>query len=437
MFRNLPGTFLATLVIQIVTVAGGILSARLLLPQGKGELAAIILWPSLLAAVGSLGIGDAIAYFSANRTNTGERNLVGTGISMAAGLSALLIGIGYLVVPRALAGYGETVVATSLSYLWFIPLNLLTLFQMAVLLGRMKLGSYNLLRSSVHVATVAGMVVLYSVHAVSVRSFAMASLFANVIVLGLTTFSVMKFDVAAWIPDLQLGRRLLSYGMRAYMGSVASLFTFRLDQMLMSLFLRPSSLGYYVVALTVAAGGSLAALTIAVVVFPHLANMSSDGARADMLGRYLRLSLLFSLAAVAVLFVGAPWLIRFFFGPSFSESVDPARILLLASIPQGVSVLFAAAFKAYGKPLLSSRAEALGFVMSGVLLAVFLPTLQMRGAALASLLSYSTVALYMAWQMKTKLAVGLTNLLRPGAGEAETVREFLCRVQRAMGTPVP
>jgi hypothetical protein len=62
MKKNLSITFIATIVIQLVTMFGGILSARLLLPQGKGELTAIMLWPSLLAALGSLGIVDAMTY---------------------------------------------------------------------------------------------------------------------------------------------------------------------------------------------------------------------------------------------------------------------------------------------------------------------------------------------------------------------------------------
>ena len=41
-----------------VNVLTGILLARTLGPGGRGELAALLLWPSMLVLVGSLGVGD-------------------------------------------------------------------------------------------------------------------------------------------------------------------------------------------------------------------------------------------------------------------------------------------------------------------------------------------------------------------------------------------
>ena len=46
----------ASVAIQGLNVLTGIVLARTLGPAGRGELAAVMLWPSILAAVGSLGV---------------------------------------------------------------------------------------------------------------------------------------------------------------------------------------------------------------------------------------------------------------------------------------------------------------------------------------------------------------------------------------------
>ena len=46
----------------------GALAARLLGPDGRGQLAAIQMWPNFLAAIANLGLPEALVYFSARST---------------------------------------------------------------------------------------------------------------------------------------------------------------------------------------------------------------------------------------------------------------------------------------------------------------------------------------------------------------------------------
>jgi hypothetical protein len=58
-------SFGASSAIQLANIATGVLLARLLGPHDRGEFAAVILWPSILAAVGSLGVPDATTFYTA------------------------------------------------------------------------------------------------------------------------------------------------------------------------------------------------------------------------------------------------------------------------------------------------------------------------------------------------------------------------------------
>ena len=47
--RDVSISFATTLYIQVLNIATGLIAARLLLPEGRGELAAQILWTGLVA----------------------------------------------------------------------------------------------------------------------------------------------------------------------------------------------------------------------------------------------------------------------------------------------------------------------------------------------------------------------------------------------------
>src|SRR5713101_4590346 len=49
----------------VLGITTGMLAARLLGPQGRGELAAIQTWPSFIATLAMLGLPEALVYYSA------------------------------------------------------------------------------------------------------------------------------------------------------------------------------------------------------------------------------------------------------------------------------------------------------------------------------------------------------------------------------------
>ena len=46
--KDISVSFLTTAYIQALNIVTGLLAARLLLPEGRGELAALMLWPGLV-----------------------------------------------------------------------------------------------------------------------------------------------------------------------------------------------------------------------------------------------------------------------------------------------------------------------------------------------------------------------------------------------------
>ena len=119
------GTLATSLFIQGCTVLQGVLLARLLGPAGRGELAAVILWPNIFAGIGMLGMDMAIARLAGqgqaveSLVRTAIRAALVTGI-----LSALICG---LLLPVLLPAEKYSLLPAAYFFILFIPFNHLAL----------------------------------------------------------------------------------------------------------------------------------------------------------------------------------------------------------------------------------------------------------------------------------------------------------------------
>lgn len=424
--KSIVVAFTATFIIQITTAGAGLLSARVLGPVGKGELAAVVLWPSFLASVGSIGIFEATTYVTSGNHGHAIKSVLTSGFALVFGLALSLVSIGYVLLPRILAGYPAGVVVVARQYLLFIPLNYATLLLMATLLGRMRLVSWNLLRTVVHVCSALGLVALTVTGRASVSGYAMAMLLANVVTLCLAALIVARNGWIGWAPDPHAAICLLSYGWKSHLGSVASLFNLRLDQMLMSIIMEPANLGFYTVAVTLSALPALAPVTLAGIAFPHIANLDSEDLKLKVWGRFVRFGLVLSLVTSGVLLWQMSWVIRTVFSMAYLPATPAARILTLAVMPLSCNVLLAAGYRALNRPLVPSHAELIGLGSTAVLLIVLLPRYGTIGAASASLVAYSVTCAYMLWSVRRTTGFALASLIRPTRDDHAYIAEEIC-----------
>lgn len=426
--KDLSVSLGATALIQILTMVQGVLTARWLLPEGKGELTTVLLWPILLVALGSLGIQDAVAFAAANSDETETRRISASGLWLMLLMSVVLVGAGYLILPVVLSNHSAELIATSRLFLWYIPPTLLTASLVGILLGKLRLTQVNALRTSVYVVILTMMVTFYLLGRVSVLDFTVAFLTASWGAFLLAAAIVIKHRWVGWLTSFDTTKKLLMYGFKVHIGSLAGMLNLRLDQLLLSIFLPPSILGLYVVAVTVGAGANLVASTIAYwVAFPRLSNLPFGLVKTEVLARFMRVALLASLLSAGILFVAAPWLIAFFFGAAYGQSVGMARVLILAAIPLGCNAIFAAGFKSYDLPAISSRAEMLGLGVTALALLVLLPNFQALGAAWASLLSYCVTFVYMLTQSQRRLNVRPRELFLPRWEDWHYLKSLLAR----------
>jgi O-antigen/teichoic acid export membrane protein len=407
------GTSVAAQVLNMVT---GLLLARALGPAGRGELAAAMLWPGLLAVVGSLGVVDAITYFTARRNASRDR-LVASSLVLGTAQSAVLVLVGLAVVPRALSHHGDAVVRAGLVFLAYLPLYLLGMYLISVLNGLGRHAWFQALRLLLLGVSAGGLVALALTGRLTVLGAVGVYLVAHLVVLLVALFP-LRAALHRSSPDPWLVGRLLRYGAASHVGSVTATLNERLDQLIISVLLPSASLGLYAVAVTLTSAVTLVGSSIALVALPALARIDDRPARVAAGRHFVLLALAGSAPVALALTVTAPWLLRVFFGAGFVAATGPARLLLAGAVALSVGRVLAAILRAAGRPLDAGTAELAAIVVTGAGLALLLPRLGLLGAALTSLAAYLVSTGWMLRKLRSGAGLSPADLFGLGPRRA-------------------
>lgn len=414
--RPLPSRFLGTIATEGGRLAfsflTGVIVARELGPEGRGEFAVIILWPTVLAAAGNLGIRDALIYYQATGRFS-QKALNTTALLLALGQSTLLVALGWFLIPYLTVGLGTGVGKLCQYFLAFIPLNLVSLYMLGLVRGRSSIHAFNGIRLSVSISYLCFLAILLFERAMSPTNVTFALLAANLVTALLALAFAMKQERIQRGIDFTLVGELFSYGIRNHLGSVSSMFNQRLDQMLMALILSPVELGWYVVAVSSSGLVSLVSRAVSVLTFPNVAAAHDQEARGKLVSLYSRTNVTGTLLIGMMLIVLLPFAIPLVYTQSFSQSILPAEILVGGTMLLAFGEILKASFQGAGRPIILAKAEIISLVVTIVGLILLLPWLGIVGAAIVSVLAYGTSLAYLLGHVEGAWSLRWAEVLLP------------------------
>lgn len=395
--RNLIYTIGAGLAIQAMLVVTGPFLARLLGPAGRGDLAAVMVWPTVLIQLGALGIPAAVTYYLSRGTD--RRETIGLGLRFAGAQALALTLLQILVVAAVFASRSAEVYEAALISIAVIPGMLAREYGLAVLQARASLAYFSVLQVLPVALYMAAVVVLFATSAGLVAVvIAWVGTTASV---GLATFAYALSRVEALGPGSggqpsPGGREMFWFGLRGVLSANSATDIVRPDQIALALFLPSRALGLYVVALAITNLPYFIAKAIGIAAFPAVARGSEPGIARRVAWRYLWAMIGFAGVIVLILFATASFLIPFFFGQEFRESVELSYILLAGAFFTAVRRVGAECMRGRGRPGAGTTAEIVAVVWLLATLAVLLPIIGVTGAAIGLASSQLTSFLVLA-----------------------------------------
>jgi enterobacterial common antigen flippase len=411
-------TFGARVLMTLNSVAAGVIVARWLGAEGLGQLAVINVAVATAVQLGSAGLPSANTYFIARDRRDFAPAAVNSLLFsvVVGGLLALCLTwlamwrpewFGFIP-PRLLA-----VAAAS------VPFQLVTLVGLNVFLAVGRVERFNLLdlagQSLVLVNAVAALVVLGAGlwALVSLNTAGSAAVGLLIAVLVAAHGAGMK-ERRAWRADPRLFARMMRYGIKSHVASLAAVLIFRADLFVVNLFRGAGEAGVYSVASQVALMLFLLPGVVATLLFPRIAS-GQDG-RGELTCLVTR-HMAFVMFVVCLLTVPASFALPALYGAEFAESVVLFLILLPGVYLVGLESVLVQHFNAAGLP----RAVPLFWVATLVInvAATFalVPAFGARGAAAASTLSYAMIFALVVFYFRRRTGQPLSAALVPRRAE--------------------
>ncbi len=322
-------TFLTNLAIQGCNLVTGVLTARLLEPSGRGELSTIILWPTIFASLGILGTNWALAREVADHPEK-EFDLAHNAVLLGLVQAIFFGALGYALVPHFLPWDKQHLIGLTRIYLIFLPLNFLSQNLIALNQGRLRWGSYNILRLSVVLPYLIFVLSFWWGRVHQVFWFVTALLSSNLVTVVCCLWLQRQefFRGKVRLPD---ALHILKLGLPFFLAAVSAVLASQVDKTIVVSFLSTEAVGCYAAAFTFAAAHASLGEALGVTSFAVLANEPDPERQGQYLAKVFRQATLLYIAAGSTVALLAPLLIVPLFGPGFAPSVWPAAILSLAT----------------------------------------------------------------------------------------------------------
>jgi O-antigen/teichoic acid export membrane protein len=429
-WQNPHGTspFVSNVLLTLVTnvlLAGlgfvtGVFAARLLGPQGRGELAAIQMWPSFIGTIAMLGLPEALVYFSARNPERAGRYM-GSAMSLALLSSFPFMVTGYLMMPLLLSAQSGEVVSAARWYLWLVPLYALVGLPYNPLRGRQDFFRWNVIRLLPNLGWLVVLCSAFMLRHAEPQFLAGAYLVMLALLFFPVIAVVLKCIPGPYSPQRKQWGPLVKFGIPSVGSTLPQMLNYRLDQMVMVAFLPSHSLGLYVVG--VAWGNMVSPLLSAIgaVMFPKVAGEPNVSRQAQVFGQAARLAVFFSLLLGGLIFILTPWGLPWIFGEKFHEAVPVALVLVAAGAVSGLNLVLEDGLRGLGRPTTLLWAEGVGVFVTVLSLWLLLPLFRMMGAAIASLLGYSAVNIFLTIWATRLTKASISAMLWPAWSEVRSV----------------
>lgn len=394
------------------TVFSSLIGARALGPAGRGDLLIVVLWPPVIAMVAGLGLPTAYKYWIAKDPKRASK-LFSNAVIYTLTIGVIGVVVADLAIPYLVGDRSPHVMTLLRIYQINILPALLMDLMLGMLEGTRRFGWSGASRTTFFVVQASGFAVLWFAQHLTVATAMIVMMSAQASAMGLALIAVWRQMRPRWQPNWSEFKNSFHYGVRDYPGGVADYTTLRLDQMMLGGMASNVSIGLYVIAVRLSEVTTLAANAIAAALMPEVA-ASTEREQAEALwSRSLRLTIYMDVLLLGPLWLGAPWILRTLFGPSFEPAAPAFRWLLLAAAAWGLGSIVISGLRGFGYPGLSTMAKFSAAIVTLIALLILLPRRGITGAAIASLIGYSVMLAVALFSFVRKRRLRLRDCLLP------------------------
>lgn len=287
MKKNITVIFLANFFTLLSGVVTSLLTAWALGPEGRGDLAVIVLYPNIVALIVGFGLPQAHRYILA-RDPENVSPLFSNALVFAAFAGILALAAAEFIVPSLIGARSETVMWLVRIYLINIPLALLYDLMAGMLEGSRQFKSAALARIIFFGIQLTAYLSLWTFGYLTIYTAAFTMIVAQAANTLTAIESVRRVLRPGWKPNWTIWKNTINYGLKYHLGTVTSFTTLRLDQMMLGGMATSVEIGLYVVAVRLSEITTVLASSVSEVLMPEVAASKHAEQSVQLLTKSLR-----------------------------------------------------------------------------------------------------------------------------------------------------
>lgn len=410
--RALMASVLTGLCGQAALIISGVIVARMLGVENRGNLALLTVLPLLIAQFGGLGLPVATTFEIAREPSIARPLL--RSLRRFIGLQTIALMLLHATILVALVGDRRREVQLAALYTMVaVPAFVALQHGLAVMQGQQRYREFNLLRLAPALLYAALAVAVFVVDQGTLPVLA-ACFGACWFITGVTTLVLAILGSGPQTSEASPPRaaKLVKFGTRSVLGSSSPSDGAGIDQAAVGLFLSTRALGLYVVASAFMSLSRLVTQSIGLVAYPNVAARRDSGDAERAMWRFAALGVAAALAIIIALELSVGRLIVLFFGKSFAPAEGVARLLLIAALFAGARRVLSDAARGANRPLVGTLAEITSWAVLLPGMIVLTPLLELTGVAIALVVASMASLLIIVRGVRRSPRNGLPDALR-------------------------
>ena len=388
--------------------------ARMLGPVGRGEYAAVILWPMLFGSFGVVGIYIAIGRIAAK--NDDYAALVRSGIVITLMTSTVSAVACYIALPWLLPSEESHLVPLARLFILVIPMVRLILNLNAIDQGRGDFKQFNLIRSVMNPVYVLLLSAVWLLGLQEVRWCIYALIIGYVapVVLWLIT-AVRKYSFVGKLYSL---KEIFIQSIPFSLAGIFQVLYMQVDKVLMLWLLGTKDLGLYTVALSASAVVGSITVSAGMVSFT-MAAQADHGSGFERLAKTFRISLLLWVFLGGLLALVMPFVLPLVYGRDFAGAIASARLLIIGSAFAGLADMLEQSVRGQGKAYIGLEGRLAGLVVLTLLAIPFSKIIGILGVCYAYILGQLICLSVIIWRTNRHYACRKLTAYLPSYQDVE------------------
>ncbi|TQR21226.1 flippase [Psychrobacillus vulpis] len=380
---------------NILTIIFGlmvtIIIARSLGVEGQGIFTVITLLPTILVTFMNFGIAPATVFFIGSDRYS-MNTIFSTNIILSGVISLFAIVLGTIAVFLFKSTFFDEIsISMLLSVLLVLPFLFFNSFLQAVYQGTQNFKRFNAINLSSKFVQVIILLVILSIFKLSLLwaliSFIIGSILPTVFIVIYLFKDSVRFKFSEFSVDLT--KNSVKYGYKAHLSNIVTFFNYRLDIILISFFLNPVAVGIYNVAVSISERLWIFSQPVASALFPKISSMTDENERNKLTARTAKCVFYLSLFFGIFFWFLSDDVVFILFGINYMEASMVIRILMIGITLFSIEKILSSDISGRGKPQVNLYTSLFTIICNVILSIIFIPKLGIKGAAMATSITYS------------------------------------------------